>query len=108
MIEINGNKVRFDGHELEGEYPVYDARKVGDILLVLYRPESFRGGQFRNLVAFDLSGCEIWRAELPTNMSMDAYYQLVSEDPIVADSYCSYRCTIDSATGKIVKMQFFK
>ncbi len=108
MIEIKGNRVNFDGLELDSEYPVQDARQAGDILLVLYRPESFRGGQFRNLVAFDLSGCEIWKAELPTSMGMDAYYQLVSENPIVADSYCSYRCTIDTSTGKIIKKEFFK
>ena len=108
MIEINGNKVRFDGREINGEYPVCDARQARSILLVLYRPESFRGGQFRNLVAFDLSGCEVWRAELPTSMSMDAYYQIVSESPIIADSYCSYRCTINEATGKILKKEFFK
>jgi len=108
MIEIKDNKVQFDSCEINGEYPVYDARQAGSILLVLYRPESVRIGQFRNLVAFDLSGCEVWRAELPTSMSMDAYYQIVSENPIVADSYCSYRCMIDEATGNILKKEFFK
>lgn len=108
MIEIEGTTVRFDGGQIEGEYPVYDARQVGGMLIVLYRPESYRGGQFRNLVAFDLSGEELWKAELPTNSSMDSYYQLVSEGPIIADSYCSYRCTIDGATGRITKKEFFK
>lgn len=108
MIEIEGTTVRFDGRELEGEYPVYDARQAGEMLLVLYRPESYRGGQFRNLVAFDSSGRELWKAELPTTASMDSYYQLVSVKPIIADSYCSYRCTIDEATGRIIKKEFFK
>lgn len=108
MIDIQGNKVNFDEFELVGEYPVQDARRVGDILLLLYRPESFTVGQFRNLVAFDLSGGEIWRADLPTSMSMDAYYQIVSEIPIVVDSYCSYRCKIDPATGQIIKKDFIK
>jgi hypothetical protein len=108
MIEIKGSKVRFDDIELEGEYPIFDARLVGGMLLVLYRPESYRGGQFRNLVAFDLSRHELWKAELPTSASMDSYYQLISEKPIIADSYCSYRCTIDGATGRIIKREFFK
>jgi len=108
MIEIKEEKVLFDGHEIRGEYPVHDARQVGNILLVLYRPESFRGGQFRNLVAFDTLGSEVWKAELPTSTSMDAYYQIVSENPIIADSYCSYRCTIDAITGRIIKKEFFK
>ena len=100
--------MRFDDRELEGEYPVYDARLREEILLVLYRPESYQGGQFRNLVAFDLSGKELWKAELPTNASMDSYYQLVSEKPIIADSYCSYRCTIDEETGRILQKEFYK
>lgn len=108
MIEIKGNKVDFDGLVLDCEYPVQDARQVGGILLVLYRPESFRGGQFRNLVAFNLSGCEVWRAELPTSMGMDAYYQIISENPIVANSYCSYRCTLEASTGRIIKKELFK
>ena len=108
MIKIEGTIVQLDGKELRTDYPVYDARVVDNMLLVLYRPESYRGGQFRNLVAFDLSGQELWKAELPTNTSMDAYYKLVSEKPIVADSYCSFRCTIDEASGKIVTKEFFK
>jgi hypothetical protein len=39
---------------------------------------------------------------------MDAYYQIVSEAPIVADSYCSYRCMLDATTGKILEKEFFK
>jgi hypothetical protein len=108
VIEIEGTTVRFDGTAIEGEYPVYDARQVGGMVLVLYRPESYRAGEFRNLVAFDTSGRELWKAELPTNSSMDSYYQIVSEKPIIADSYCSFRCTIDETTGRIIKKEFFK
>ena len=108
MIEIKGDRINFDTFELNCEYPEQDARQIGDILLVLYSPESFQDGQFRNLVAFDLSGCEVWKAELPTSISMDAYYQIVSEAPIVADSYCSYRCMLDAKTGKILEKEFFK
>jgi hypothetical protein len=108
VIEIIGTKVRLNGIEIEGEYPVYDARQIGQILLVLYRPDARRSGQFRNLVAFDASGRELWKAELPTGDGVDSYYQLVSERPIIADSYCSYRCTIDEATGRIIKKTFFK
>jgi len=108
QIEIEDNKVRYHGKELTGDYPVYDARFIGELLLVLYRPESHRGGQFQNLVAFDAEGRQVWKAELPTTSSMDAYYQLVSESPIVVDSYCFYRCTIDAKSGRIVKKEFFK
>lgn len=108
MIEIQGFSVRFDGKEVVGEFPVYEARCVGEMLLILYRPESYRGGQFKNLVAFNFSGQELWKAELPTNSSMDSYYKIISEEPLIADSYCSYRCTIDRSTGRIVNKEFFK
>lgn len=107
-IEIEDSKVRYRGKDLTGDYPVHDARLIGELLLVLYRPDSRRGGQFQNLVAFDTGGRQVWKAELPTSSSMDAYYQFVSESPMVVDSYCSYRCTIEATSGRIVKKRFFK
>jgi hypothetical protein len=108
VIRIENNTIAFDGREMSLEYPIHDARVVGDRLLVLFRPESKRSGQFRNLVAFDLHGQKLWTAELPTSSGADAYYEIVSENPIVADSYCSYRCTIDRDTGRITSKEFHK
>lgn len=108
MIEIENRTVRFDGREISLDYPVYDARLVGEMLLVLFRPDSRKGGQFRNLVAFDLAGRELWTAELPTSSGVDAYYEIISDRPIIADSYCSYRCTIDERSGRITKKEFYK
>lgn len=63
---------------------------------------------FRNLVAIDFEGNEIWKAELPTDKKMDCYYRIVKHKPLIVDSVCSYECKIDLETGKIIDKVFFK
>ena len=108
-VSFSGNTLTISGVDHTLDYPILDARQIYDLIVVLFRPEAFRGGgQFRNLMGLDAHGAECWRAELPTNMGMDAYVQIVSETPLVVDSYCSYRCEIDTATGEVNTKEFFK
>ena len=108
-VSFSGNTLTISGVDHTLEYPILDARQVDGLTVVLFRPEAFRGGgQFRNLVGLDGHGDECWKAELPTNMGMDAYVQIVSEAPLTVDSYCSYRCEIDVTTGKVTTKEFFK
>lgn len=109
MISFQENTVDVAGNSFEVEYPIQDVKVVNELVLVLYKPDAFKGGgQFRNLVAFTKQGEKKWLAELPTTNSMDAYYQFISESPLVVNSYCSFRCELDVATGEILNKEFFK
>jgi hypothetical protein len=109
MIRFEKSKLTLDGRDFELEYPIQDARELGSRVIVLFRPESSRGvGQFQNLVAYDDEGRKLWAAEIPTNLGMDAYYQLLPGPELIADSYSSFRCTLDPETGVLVAKSFHK
>ncbi len=109
MIDFKANELHVSGSVFTLDFPIQDVREVSGKIVVLFRPDAATGlGQFRNLVAYDPQGLKIWEAELPTNSSMDAYYQLVPDVSLVADSICSYRCHLDPTTGRIISKEFFK
>ena len=99
-----------DGQRWELEYPIADASRIGDQVVVLYHADARREtfGQFRNLVAFDLRGRRCWEAELPTNESGDCYVRIASIEPLRADSWKGFECELDSRTGFIVRRTFLK
>ena len=107
MIKFNGKTIRVHKNQsFEVEYDVAKAVGVKGRVVVLYNPDSVKRGQFRNLVAFSDAGEKIWEAELPTTMSSDCYYDIFSIKPLVVGSFCSFRCTIDLSSGKIIEKEF--
>lgn len=110
MIQYSGKKLIIGNNSIELEYPILDAVRIDDFIAVLYDPDAKlkEPGQFPNLVAYDYTGKLKWTAELPTNQSMDTYYQISSTNPLQADSVCSFSCKIDPYTGKIVEKVFYK
>jgi hypothetical protein len=60
-----------------------------------------------NLVALDTSGALLWTAE-NLDDSAAAYTRIISAKPLCADNFCSYRCTLDADTGRILSKIFFK
>ena len=108
--EHRDGRLIIDGEKVELEFPAIDVRDLGDVVVVLLDPDSRRGkfGQFANLVAFDRQGELAWRAELPTTTSANCYYRIQSSDPLIADSFCSYRCQLDPRSGEIVAKEFYK
>jgi hypothetical protein len=109
-INIHNGKLFTGNEEIPLEFPVAQAIRFRDIIILLFDPDSYteKFGQFRNLIAVEPSGKMVWKGELPTTMSGDRYYQATFGDSIVADSVFSYRCEIDKATGKIVRKEFYK
>ncbi len=109
-IEIRDARLFVDGSSLDTEYPVSNAFCDGSKLIVLFDPDSKinKFGQFANLIAVDILGRTIWTAELPTTETGDAYYRIVSQNPLVAYSVCSFSCEIDLDTGKIKHKSFYK
>lgn len=117
-ISFHGNKLLIDGQSIQMAWPVLDAREEKDKILVLLDPDSYlldpnyrkrrRHGApaIRNLVAITKSGVNLWEAELPE--TSDFYYRLNTSNPIVANSFSSYRCEINADNGTIVRKEFFK
>ena len=91
-------------------YPVRDARRIGDRIVVIY---DYRSGPqhaaFRNVEAFNDAGERLWTAENPApGDAADAYVEFMSEVPLVLWNFAGFRCTIDPATGELLRAQFTK
>jgi len=67
-----------------------------------------QGRPAKNLVAYDLSQNELWRAETPEGGPADDYVNFISEDPLKAWNFASYVCTIDIMTGCLLEKLFTK
>ena len=109
-ITFSGKTVYLDEVQIDTDYPVSDAFRTDDKIIVLYDPDAYteKFGQFPNLVAFNLKGEKVWTAELPTTTSGERYWRIVSKEPLMADSKGSFSCTIDVSNGRIVKKEFYK
>jgi hypothetical protein len=109
-VRFNKNAIYINDKTFELEYPIDTTVVVDEKVIVLFDPDSYTSkfGQFQNLIALDVEGHEIWRAELPTNESGDCYYMISEVKPLKASSWKSYECQIDTDTGKIVDMVFYK
>ena len=95
--------------EWKVDYPVRDARLVGDCVVVLYdHAAGPRHRQFRNLQAFDRFGGLLWTAEHPTAESVDAYIEIVDVSPLILWNFACYRCTLDPRTGKLLDAKFIE
>ena len=114
MNEIN---VSFSGNSLivgecswQVEYPILQAIPIGERIIVLYDPDAHQEkfGQFPNLVAFNHKGEKLWAAQLPTNESGDCYWRIYVKDGLMADSFKSFSCQIDEASGNIQSKVFYK
>lgn len=116
MITMNTSEVKFadnsinlDTGVIRLEYPILEAFALEDKTIILFEPDAKSSpGQFHNLVAISPDGRNIWKAELPTTTSSDAYYRLSSRTPLVADSLSSFSVVIDTSNGRIVSKSFYK
>jgi hypothetical protein len=113
-IAFAGKSLKINGRSVELPWPVRQAIEHQGKVFVLLDPDAYLTSSgyskeepaLRNLWAFDLDGCKIWEAALPEDP--DYYYRLTSTDPLVANSFSSHICTIDSGSGAILQAQFVK
>lgn len=117
-ISFRGNTLVIDGHSFQLPWPVLDAIEQTDRVFVLFDPDSYlldpdykvrrRQGApaIKNLIALTKAGTMLWEADLPE--ASDYYYRLSSTAPLVANSFSSYKCEIDSNNGMIIKKDFLK
>jgi hypothetical protein len=117
-ISFQGKALVIDGHSIELAWPVLDAIEDAGKVFVLFDPDSYlsdpsykvtrRQGApaIKNLIALTKAGVKLWEAETPD--SSDYYYRLTSTEPLVANTFSSYRCEIDPDSGAIKKREFLK
>lgn len=90
-------------------HPILDARQIDDRVVVIFDYMDFpRWRQAHNLMAFDLSGRELWTAEHPTNQTNDCYVNFLKDKPLTVGNFASYVCVIDATTGKLLDSNFTK
>jgi hypothetical protein len=107
-LSFTGRTVFVNGHSIEVPYSILDAIrfKRGFALIYDYM-EMPRDQRRNNLEAFDSNAQRLWIAESP-NEPAAAYVSFVCAQPLRADNFSSYECTLDPDTGKIVRSVFFK
>ena len=113
-IAFAGSSLDIDGQSVELPWPVLQVMEHKDKIFVLLDPDTYltESGRkkdapaLRNLWAFDTTGRKIWEAEFPE--ASDYYYRLTSADPLIANSFSSHICTIDSGNGALLQAQFVK
>jgi hypothetical protein len=108
-VSFDGTHIRVDSSEWVVDYPILDARLVGDIVVIVYDYMAGpRHRQFCNAQAFDLAGALLWTAEHPTNATVDAYVNIVEAVPLILWNFACFRCTLDPRTGKLLNAEFTK
>jgi hypothetical protein len=105
-----GNLVTVGGRTWAVPYPIRDARRIGGRIVVIYDYLAGpRHATFRNVEAFDDAGAKLWTAEHPSRCDpADAYVEFMSEVPLVVWNFACFRCTLDPATGKLLRADFTK
>ncbi len=103
MMELRflGNVPLVGDRDIPCEYPIEDAFLDDSRIVVLFDPDqrpSNTFGQFPNLVAIGTNGRPLGTAELPRTISGDCYHRIVSHEPLIAYSVCSYEREIDPTT----------
>lgn len=117
-LSFSGTNVVIDGVSIQTQWPVLQVSESHKGIYVLLDPDSYltdssykssrRAGApaIRNLLAFNRSGQKLWEGELPEET--DYYYALSSVEPLVVNSFSSYRCELDGTTGAILQKEFLK
>lgn len=66
-------------------------------------------GPFENLICVDCDGQLVWRAQLPSASSAEAYVSFEMEGTeLFASTWSSHRVTLDPMTGRIRDSKFTK
>jgi len=106
---FTGNRLTVGDRSWVVPYPVRDARRIRDCIVVIYDYISGpKHAAFHNVEAFDDAGRKLWTAENPGTSAADAYVEFISAEPLIIGNFAGYRCTIDPATGKLLKAHFTK
>ncbi len=106
-IAFDRNRIVAQGRWIELEHPIQDAFLRDGRIFVLFDPGSGSWSS-GNMVCVGLDGEKLWVAEFPESGREDYYYLISSRNPLVVNSFSSYKCELDPATGKILSREFLK
>ncbi|GLQ98127.1 hypothetical protein [Dyella mobilis] len=108
-LEFQGSRLDAPGGPIEVGFPIIDARRIEDVIVVLCDWMAFpRGEPARNLFGFGLNGEHLWRAQDIGMHAIDAYTDIVAEVPLSVFNYACFACTIDPRSGEVLAKQFTK
>ncbi|MGH7884803.1 MAG: hypothetical protein ACRENO_03800 [Thermodesulfobacteriota bacterium] len=113
MIQLNYKKniLYINNKDVVCPQKIIKVFELKDLIIVFLDPdaETNKKMKYKNLMAYNINGELVWKAELPeSNMINDAYWKVYSSYPLRANSFSSYECEIDINTGKILKATFYK
>lgn len=130
QIKFSENKIKIGDTEIICQSPVLQIIHLQDKIITLLDPTVKNKERFRNLMAYDLTGNQIWIANLPTDEEEkkwwvyketgssfpDAYVKIFKKRKILypwsfslfANSWSSFECEINISNGKILTANFFK
>jgi len=109
-LRVAGKRVEWDGGDLDLHLGVLEAIRLGERILVIHDFMAYpRHRPAPNLVAYTVSGDQLWTAENPTESSAtDAYVGFLSEDPLWVSNFQGLACKIDAETGRLLASKFTK
>lgn len=120
-ITYDGSQLQIDGKTVETPSPIREAFAVRwGVIVLMDQFADFKGPVLdireirnapkgTNLFCYSSDGTVLWKAELPGGEdSEDYYYRVSSRSPLVVNSFSSFRCEIDPASGRIIGKDFFK
>ena len=117
-ISFSKSELRIEDRVIVTPWPVMDAFDDGQRVIALLNPDAYltdpaykiqrRAGMppNKNLLAYSYDGNLMWEADFPENV--DYYYCISSQHPLRVNSFSSFSCEIDPATGNIIKKDFYK
>ena len=113
MIEqtFDDNLLLINEHEITCSQKINEAFELNNLVIVLLDPNvsTDKNQKYKNLLAYNFKGQFVWHADLPeSNMPDDAYWKIISREPLLAKSFSSYDCEIELLTGKILNINFYK
>lgn len=108
-IETEEFRVKIDGRWLRFSKPILQAERMEEKVLVIFDYMHYdQTKSAQNLVAFDLGGKELWKAENPTEKRTDAYTNFLNGEGLRVGNFAGYTCNINLDTGKLIDAQFTK
>jgi hypothetical protein len=108
-LKVLDDKIEFKGGSIKAVYPVLEARKINELILVIYDHMEFpKDEPARNLFAYDCAGNELWRAEDIGAGATDAYTNFLSEVPLKVSNFSGFSVSINLELGRVTGKLFTK
>lgn len=107
MIKFNSNTLIVDDKNYQFDYQILNVVNLDDKIIILFNALENVADftKLSNIWAFDCSGKRIWIAQEPPPHFKGDYYTTIYEEnrKLIAHSFGTFMCTLDTETGKILE-----